>query len=212
MYKNIIFDFDGTLIDTNDLIIFSLDQVALKYINRRLTKDELNSILGFFIEEQMRMISKDNYKEMTVYYQEVYKKHSDDMTKEFPGIREMLKRLKELNCKIAIVSAKSRSGIEHGINFLDIKDYVDVIISATDVTKNKPDPEPLLKGLQALGSTKENTLFIGDSPVDILCGKNTGVKTALVDWTIFQPHSFEKIKPDMVIKNPSELIDFIMMK
>lgn len=209
MYKNIIFDFDGTLIDTNDLIIYSIDQVALKFITRRLSKDEFNSILGFFIEDQMKMISREHYKEMTEFYREVYNKNCDKMTKKFPGIEEMLQKLKEMGCKISIVSAKSRDGILHGLSFLGINNYVDAIISATDVKKNKPDPEPLFAGVKALGGTIENSLFIGDSPVDIQCGKNAGVKTALVGWTIFPDKSFEKTKPDMFIKKPSDLIDIL---
>jgi pyrophosphatase PpaX len=209
MYKNIIFDFDGTLIDTNELIIYSIDQVALKFIDRRLTKDEFNSILGFYIEDQMKMISREHYKEMTEFYIEIYNNNCDKMTKKFPGIDEMLYKLKELDCKISIVSAKSREGILHGLSFLGINSFVDAIVSASDVKKNKPDPEPLLAGMKVLGGTLENSLFIGDSPVDVLCGKNAGIKTALVSWSIFPDKSFDKIKPDMFIKTPSDLIRLI---
>jgi pyrophosphatase PpaX len=209
MIKNIIFDMDGTLIDTNDLIIHSLNETAKKFIGRMLTEKELNSILGYFLEEQMKMISKKDYKEMTKYYSEVYRQNQDKMTKEFPGIKDTLKSLKGLKCGLAIVSAKSREGVMHGIEFLGIGGYIDVVISASDVVNHKPDPEPLFMGMEKLGASKEETLFIGDSPIDLQCGKNAGVKTVLVDWTIFPDEILNKHEPDYIINKPDELIGFV---
>jgi pyrophosphatase PpaX len=211
MIKNIIFDMDGTLIDTNDLIIHTLNETAKKFIGRMLTKKELNSILGHFLEEQMKLISKNNdYKVMAKYYGEVYTKNQDKMTKEFPGIKDTLKKLKELNCGLAIVSAKAMEGVMHGIEFLGIEKYIDVVVSASDVKKHKPDPEPLFMGMKKLGATKDDTLFIGDSPIDLQCGKNAGVKTVLVDWTIFPDEILNKHEPDYIINKPDELIKLFM--
>ena len=209
MYKNILFDFDGTLIDTNELIILALNETAKKYLNRSLSNEDLHSILGKYLEDQMKNLSPDHYLDMVAFYKEFYRENQDKMTKEFPGIREMLQDLKHLGCKIAIVSAKGRGGIEHSLKLFKIEDYIDVIISAYDVQNNKPHPEPALKAIEALAANPDETIIVGDSPYDILCGKNAGIKAALVDWTIFPKEDLLKLNPDYCIKSPNELVQIV---
>lgn len=209
MFKYILFDFDGTLVDTNELIIYSLSEAARKFTNRIITREDLNSVLGRYLEDQMKLLSPEHYKEMINFYREFYKEHQDQMTKEFPGIKQMLQGLKNNGCKIAVVSAKGRGGIEHSLEKFNLADYIDVIISAYDVQNNKPHPEPALKALEALNAVCDKTLIVGDSPYDILCGKNAGIKTVLVDWTIFPKHELLKLGPDYVIKTPEELIKIV---
>lgn len=210
MFKYILFDFDGTLIDTNELIILALNEAARKYIHRTLDREDLNAILGKYLEDQMKQLSPEHYMKLMHFYKEFYKEHQDQMTKEFPGIKQMLKSLKNNGCKIAIVSAKGRSGIEHSLKKFKIDPYIDVIISASDVQNNKPHPEPALKALEALKADTEKALMIGDSPYDILCGKNAGIKSILVDWTIFPKQELLKLNPDYVIKTPDELLQIVM--
>ncbi|MCX7923930.1 MAG: HAD-IA family hydrolase [Clostridia bacterium] len=209
MFKYILFDFDGTLIDTNELIILALHETSLKFLDKTLSSDELNSILGKHLEQQMKCLSELHYKEMILFYKDFYSKNKDTMIKEFPSINQMLKSIKELGCKTAIVSAKGRGGIEHGLKLFGMEDYFDIIISAYDIENNKPHPEPAIKALSALNGSADAALLIGDSPYDILCGKNAGVKTALVDWTIFPKDNLMSLKPDYYIKTPDELVKIV---
>ena len=209
MYKYILFDFDGTLLDTNDLIISGLNKAAKKFIGRELSSEDLNAILGKFLEEQMRHLSEEHYNDMVLLYREFYKQNQDKMSKEFPGINQMLHDLKGLGCKIAVVSAKGRGGIEHGMKQFGMQEYIDLVISAYDVENNKPHPEPALKALEGFGAEAGSALMIGDSPYDILCGKNAGIKTVLVDWTIFPKQQILDLKPDYHIKTPQDLVDII---
>ncbi|MCX8130071.1 MAG: HAD-IA family hydrolase [Clostridia bacterium] len=209
MFKYILFDFDGTLIDTNELIILTLKETAKKFINRDLSPDDLNSILGRHLEEQMKCISPVFWEDMMLFYKTYYKANKDRMIKEFPGIREMLSQIKAIGCKTAIVSAKGRSGIEHGLDCFKLSEYIDVIVSAYDIQNNKPHPEPALKALELLCGVKEQSLLIGDSPYDILCGQNAGIKTVLVDWTIFPKNEICRLKPDFIIKEPTDLCKII---
>lgn len=209
MYKYLLFDFDGTLIDTNQLIIEALNETSKRFLGRELTSEDLNSILGKYLDDQMRFLCNTNYREMVLYYNEFYDTHKDTMIREFPGVGDMLSQLKEMGCKTAIVSAKVREGIVHGLEHFKLAGYFDVIISASDIENNKPHPEPAEKALKALGAKAEDALFIGDSPYDILCGKNSGIKTVLVDWTIFPKGDILKHKPDFYINSPYELIKII---
>lgn len=209
MFKYIFFDFDGTLVNTNDLIILALRETAKRFLSRDLAIDELNAILGKYLDDQMKYLSESNYKEMVSFYKEFYKARQDEMVVEFPGIREMLQDIKKLGCKTAIVSAKGRGGIEHGINLFKFGEYIDVIISAYDIENNKPHPEPALKALEALDADPDSTLMVGDSPYDIMCGINAGIRTVFVDWSIFPKESILSLKPDYHIKTPDELVKII---
>ena len=209
MFKYILFDFDGTLVDTNDLVILALNETAKKFTGEELSSDKLNSILGKYLVEQMRCICESKHEEMALYYKEFYNKNKDIMTKYFEGTKEMLGELKSSGCKIAVVSAKGRNGIEHGLEMFNLSGYVDAIVSAYDVENNKPHPEPALKALEMLGGDTENALLVGDSPYDILCGKNAGIKTVLVGWTIFPKEEIIKLNPDYIVNTPLQLPDIV---
>ncbi len=210
-YEYLLFDFDGTLIDTNELIIKTIRETSKQFLTRDVTEEVLNSILGKPLEEQMKCLCPDSYKEMVLLYKTLYKSYHDEMIKEFPGIGKMLCELKKVGCKISIVSAKGRGGIENGLKHFNLQNYIDVIVSAYDIINNKPHPEPALKAINAMGCSVENALMIGDSPYDILCGKNAGIKTVLVDWTIFPKDELLKLQPDYCIKNPQELLEIIKL-
>jgi pyrophosphatase PpaX len=210
MFKNILFDFDGTLVDTNELVIEALNKAAEKFTGKRLSAEKLNSVLGYYLEEQMRMISGQHYKEMTAYYSNYYKSMQDLMVKDFPGIKEMLEALKRQGCRMAIISAKGRNGIEHGLKKYAIGQYFDVVVSARDVENNKPHPEPAIKAMKLLSANKEDTLLVGDSPLDMQCGRASGIKTVLVGWTIFPKEKFVGLEPDFYVKSPQEIIDIAL--
>lgn len=212
MYKYLLFDFDGTLIDTNEIIKYCLNQVSLKYLGKPLTKEDYNNILGLVITEQMKYLSLNNFDEMRNYYRELYKSLQDEMSVEFPEIHEMLVTLKSLGCKMAIVSSKGKNGILHGIEMFKMTDLFDAIVGAYDVNNPKPHPEPALKALELLTGSTEESLFIGDSPYDIKCGKHAGIKTVLVDWTIFDSEKFIDSPPDYRIFSPKDLISIVTKK
>jgi pyrophosphatase PpaX len=209
LYKCILFDFDGTLIDTNDLIIQSLRETAMKFLGRNLTPEDLHSLLGKYLAEQMRCLSESHWEDMMAFYADFYNTRQEQMTKEFPGIRQMLEKVKAHGCKTAVVSAKEPVGICHGLERFQIATYIDVIISAHDIQHNKPHPEPALKALQALGNKAEEALMVGDSPYDILCGKNAGIASVLVNWTIFPRDQLLKLQPDYILHTPDELLKII---
>ncbi len=209
MYKYILFDFDGTLIDTNDLITLTLNETSKRYLNRELSHSELNSILGRHLEDQMKLLSPSDYSRLMLFYKDFYRSNQDTMVKEFPGVRKMLDDIKSLGCKMAIVSAKGRGGIEHGLKLFQMEHYFDVIISAYDIQNNKPHAEPALKALRAFNAQPDNALLVGDSYYDILCGKNARIKTVLVDWTIFPREQILKTGPDFIIKEPADLVKIV---
>lgn len=210
MFKYILLDFDGTLVDTNDLIILTLRETSKRINNRDLSQEDLNTILSRSLQDQIRYITTDFHDQAVAYYKEFYKSNHDKMIMEYPGTRSMLRKLKDLGCKTAIVSSKGRGGIERGLNHFQLQHYIDAIVSAYDVENGKPHPEPAVKAVKLLGGDVENALMVGDSPYDILCGRNAGIKTVLVNWSIFPEQELSGLNSDFRINTPGDLIEIVI--
>ena len=210
--KYALFDFDGTLIDSNEAIISSLNHVAIKFRGTPFSTIELNEILGKPIQDQMRILSEEVTDALVEMYRIEYRRVQDALTKIYDGIIEMLQALKAMGIPTGIVSNKGRHGIDHGINTFDLHDLIDVTISLDDVEFAKPHEEGIIKALEMLGadaSAAAETLFMGDSGHDIETAKNAGCISVLVSWTLINMEQLLALNPDYVIQSPHEIIDIV---
>lgn len=209
MKKHIIFDFDGTLIDTNRLIVEGLDIFAVAYRGAALSHEEHQQLAGRPLLDQMAYINERQSEAMVEAFRTWYLKAHARMAKPFDGITELLQYLKESHYGLSIVSNNSRETILFGLRQLGIESYFPEIISADEVTVKKPSPEGLNLLLTRLRSVPEDCLFIGDSGNDILAGKNAGIDSVLVGWTSVERESLLKLEPDFVIEHPLEILQII---
>ena len=130
----------------------------------------------------------------------------DAFVTEFDGVSETLRQLKNAGFKMAIVSTKRNSMIMKGLRLMSAKDLFDTVIGLDDVQNAKPHPEPLLLAMDRLNSTPEESMMIGDNVHDILGGKNAGVRTAGVAWSLKGEAFIRELKPDYVLQHISDLL------
>ncbi len=178
----VLFDLDGTLIDTNELIYASFDYTFKKY-GYHFTKEEILTFNGPPLVETFYKVDEHRTKEMIETYREHNLLHHDRLVKVFPNVIETLTHLQNHGIKMGIVSTKMRQGVELGLNSMKIRSFFDSIISYDDVTHAKPHPEPVLKAMGQLDGQPKHTLMVGDSYQDIESGKNAGMRTAAVAWS-----------------------------
>ena len=155
----VIFDNDGTLIDSKKLIFESFIHTFSKFRPDYILKDEeLETFFGPTLKQTFSRYAKDEEElnEMIAYYREFNEKMHDQMAKPFPGAKEMLENLKRRGIKTAVVSSKKSNLLTHGLEVFGLLEYIDVVISEDKVKNPKPDPEGILLAVKMLTSKEEN--------------------------------------------------------
>lgn len=206
MIRTLLFDLDGTLIDTNPLILKSFEHtLSYYYPDRTFTEAELLPFIGPTLEKSFSAMNTEQWKEMVAFYRSYNIAMHDALVLEYPGVLDGLRRLHEAGYKMAVVTSKSRRVALRGIELFGLTSLFDAVIAADDVTEEKPAVEPFEKAMQLLGSTPDETIMVGDNDTDILGGKNAGLKTVAVGWAIKGRAYLEALEPDVIIDSMDHL-------
>ena len=212
-YKAVLFDCDGTLVDTNSVILASWDHTFMTYLGRHVTPEEVLGTFGEPLEESMeRIFAGIDPKQTVATYRKFQYEYWDKEIEYFPGIAEMLAGLRKAGVKTGIVTSRYwESTAIRPFNLKDRDEYWPVI-DPNSTDKKKPNPEPCLKALEVLGMDKSEVLMVGDSKHDIACGRNAGLKTVLVGWSLaYQKEDATGMQiPDYTIETPEELLEIVL--
>ena len=189
----ILFDLDGTLLDTNPLIIASFRHTFDYYFPEHTYRDEdIYRFIGPTLEKSFRELNEPEWKEMQAFYRSFNIAMHDQLVAEYPGVIEGLYRLHAKGYKMGIVTSKGRPVVERGLRLFNIDHLFDVVVTADDVENEKPHAEPVERALQALDSSPDND-------TDIFSGKNAGTKTVAVGWALKGRPFLESLEPDVII-------------
>jgi len=205
----LLFDLDGTLVDSNELILETFRRTFLKYLpNRVFTKVELLEMMGPPLFETFQIVSKDSkvIESMINTYRSIYTEIEFDYIKPYPYMIEMLEYFKGKGFNIGIVTTKFQVSAMPSIKEFGIDRYIDVLIGLDDVKYHKPHPEPVFRALERFNNP--NAIMIGDNSTDLLAGKNAGIMTCGVDWSL-KKETLLETKPNFWIQNFKELINVI---
>lgn len=205
----VLFDLDGTLINTNELIIASFTDTLNHYCPGQFTREDILPFIGPTLNETFSSIDPDRAEEMIAHYREHNWRNHDALVTQFEGVFETVQTLKQSGYKLAIVTTKRRDVVEKGLRLSKLDQFFEVIVTFDDVENAKPDPEPLVKALKLLDSIPEEAIMIGDSYHDILGGKNAGTKTAGVAWSLKGREFLESFEPDFILDSMPDLLDVV---
>ncbi len=205
----LLFDFDGTLLNTNELIIHTFSTVLDKHFPNSYGREEILQFIGPSLKQTFETIAPSRTEELMKEYRELNLALHDEMVSVYDGVEETLNLLKNRGLKMAIVSTKKRNTILHGLRLMGVSELFDTVISLDDVENPKPDPEPILKALKELSSSAAESLMIGDNSHDIEGGKNAGVRTAGVAWSAKGEDYLATFKPDYMLQHISDLLELV---
>ena len=207
----VLFDLDGTLIDTYQIILASFRHTVKTFLGRDFPDEVLMQKVGQPLTVQMWDFTDDQelHDEMLRVYREHNEATHDALVKAFPGIPELLCAINQKHIPCAVVTSKMHALAQRGLHFSGIESYIDFIISPDDCPIFKPNPEPVLLGCARLGVQPKDCLYVGDSPFDIQAGNAAGCKTVAVSWGMFSEDALRAENPDVVCARPEELLDVI---
>ena len=211
MITTVFFDFDGTLINTNDVIIESWQHTYLHYLGKKMPVERIVSCFGEPLLLTMeREFPGVDPKESAEFYREYQRQNADRLAAVFDGIKELLTELKRNGYKIGIVTSRTKVSTIHYLDMFNMNDFFDDMVTCDDTDIHKPNPEPLLLAMKRMGVSKDESIMIGDGPFDIKCANNAGVKSVLVGWRITGESALVKdAKEDFNINEPMELLDIL---
>ncbi|WP_284141102.1 MULTISPECIES: pyrophosphatase PpaX [unclassified Virgibacillus] len=209
--RTILFDLDGTLIDTNELIIASFIHTFKQY-GREYTRAELKEFNGPPLKDTFASIDPNKVEEMVETYRAHNFLHHDAYVKPFPHVIETLIELKNKQIQIGIVSTKMQKGVLKGLQVCGLEKMFDAIVTLDDVTNAKPNPEPVLKGMELLAGQPESTLMVGDNYHDIEAGHRAGVQTAGVSWSHKGKEFLQSYHPTYMLEDMRDLLRIIEVR
>lgn len=209
-YKYYLFDADGTLIDTTELICKCFENTARMTGRGVIARADIMRHIGLTLKDQMAMHFGSLDSAVFEEYRQIHMQYQMSIYKEylrlFAGVAETLAVLKSRGKKCAIVTSRFRNSLEIYLRDTGILSCFDAIVTPESTQFHKPHSAPALKAMERLNASPEDSLFIGDATFDIECGTNAGIDTAFVLWSINGISSL-RAKPTYCIKEMNELCE-----
>ncbi|HSI96785.1 MAG TPA: HAD-IA family hydrolase [Gaiellaceae bacterium] len=210
-FRVVLFDLDGTLIDSGPIILASMQHSVRTVLGREIAYEELAATVGGQgLVAQMRELDPGRVDELV----EAYREHNDplhDTLEAFEEVLEMLPRLRDEGRRLGIVTAKRHRTVALALDrFPELGRQFDVVIGYEDTDRHKPEPDPVLAALERLDARPATAAYVGDSPFDIRAAKAAGVYAVAVGWGGI--HGDERLiqeGPDAFVRRPMELLDVL---
>lgn len=212
MLRAALFDFDGTLVDTTEMIYQGMLHATGEVLGREIPRETLMAGVGQPLPRQMEVLDAEKAELLLESYRAHHEENHDALIREFPGVPEALARLRAAGVKIGVVTSKRRASVEMAVRrFPFLEEVVDHFVAMEETTEHKPHPAPLLKGLEDLGGVpKEEAVYVGDSPYDVQAAKAAGMTSVAVSWGAFAEDTLRAAEPDHLLPDIDAVVDLLL--
>ena len=212
MIEAVLFDFDGTIVDTTELIYQSMRHTYGMVLGQEAPREVLMVNVGQPLPRQMEVFDSEKAAELLEVYRLYNEEHHEDLIREFPGVEASLTRLRNAGLGLAVVTSKRRSSVEMALDsFPGLREVVDVFVTMEDTTEHKPHPAPLLKGLELLGGAPpKRAAYVGDAPFDVTAARAAGVMSVAVSWGAFTKEALRAAGPDHLVPDLGSAVDLLL--
>jgi pyrophosphatase PpaX len=204
----VLFDLDGTLIDSVRLILDSYHHTLASHGLEARQDDFWLEGLGTPLRVQFKHWSDDptQLEAMIATYREYNLAHHDTMVTAYPGVVSMVRTIRAAGLRTGLVTSKNKPGAERGLRLVGLDQDMELIIGADDVVNPKPHAEPIETALRRLGVPASAAIYIGDSVHDMESGRAAGVMTGAALWGPFDRKHLEQTAPDVWLQRPDDLL------
>jgi len=207
----VLFDLDGTLIDSVELIVSSFRHTMRVHAKEELTAAEYRRTLGTPLRTQFASSARDEAEldAMIATYREFNLTHHDEYVEAYPGVVGAVEALHAAGCRMGIVTSKVRDTAQRGLEVAGFPDVFELVIGADDCEQHKPHPEPVQRALERMDVPANGSVYVGDSPFDMQSGRAAGVLTAAILWGPFEREALHHTEPNLWLTQPAELARLI---
>ena len=210
-YDGVIFDLDGTLLNTLEDLMDSVNYGLKAYHMPERSLEEIRCFVGNGVERLIELAVPEGTGDLErekvfAEFKAHYKIHCNDKTGLYPGVEELLARLKEEGFAMAIVSNKLQEGVD-ALKYFDR--YVETAIGAREGIRKKPAPDTVMEALRILDLPKERVVYVGDSEVDIATAQNVGMDCITVAWGFRTRKEQEKAGAKVFVERPEEIVELL---
>jgi pyrophosphatase PpaX len=203
--RAVLFDLDGTLIDTIELIRVSFRYATEKVLGHALPDEATMANVGQPLRTQFEDLAPEHADELVRVYREFNAVHHDELAKAYPGTGEVLRELAAHGVRMGVVTSKGTAGAEKGLDLFGLRRFFEVIVSADDVPTHKPDPYPLRFAASVMGVPLEYCVYIGDSPHDMQAAVTGGAIAVAALWGAFSANDVLAPGPEFALSAIGEL-------
>lgn len=207
-YPVILFDLDGTLLNTNELIIASFLHTLEVHCPGKYTREDVMKIMGQPLIDQMNLIDSEQAESMVETYSVHNEAHHDQYVEIFPNVREVLLNLQKMGAKLLIVSNKRRKVVEMGLKLFQLDSLMTEIVCIGDAPRPKPEPDLLLYALDLVKAKPEEAIMVGDSKYDLIAAKRAKMDSVGVNWS-YHADDLPNYEPTYLISDMRELISIV---
>jgi pyrophosphatase PpaX len=205
-FTTVLFDLDGTLVDSFELITQSFRHAIRMARHREATDDEVFVRWGEPLRIRLASVAAPNeLPEALAAYTAFYQEHHDELARLFPGVPEMVGRLADLGCALGVVTSKRRATTEHDLEVFGLAPFIRAAVTSDDVTVFKPAADPVREALRRLGGDARDALMVGDAVFDIRSAAAAGVAAAAALWGARDREAVLAAAPDYVVERPEEV-------
>jgi pyrophosphatase PpaX len=210
----VLFDFDGTIVDTTELIHQSMRKATDEVLGHQFDRETLMANVGQSLPRQMELLDSERAGELLESYRVHNEELHEDLIQEFPGVEASLARLRDAGLALAVVTSKRRFSVEMALDSLPgLRKVVDTFVTMEDTTEHKPLPAPLLKGLEFLGGIlPERAAYVGDAPFDVTAARAAGLMSVAVSWGAFTKEALRAAGPDYLFEDLDSAVDSLLKK
>lgn len=204
----VIFDFDGTLANSEQITFNVVRPILSKYLNKEISDSDLNDLKGKVWKTTFKEWLPDTYLEL---YAEIDRAWTsmNPFIPMYPDVSEMLASLKERNTLMAIASSRESGLLKQILKQNNLTEYFSYIVGQEDTKSHKPSPDPLLAAAKGIGIRPAKCIYIGDQPWDLMASRAAGMMSGAALWGEAEAEAMLRQKPDMVFKIPHDVVDFV---